>query len=242
MLKLIYNDEQAVGITKGLLKTLTYSPNAYEDLISVGRAAYFEAMRDFKKTKNTKFSTFAYLVIRRKLITYLNSLKYPCNNWILTSDIKVQIDGEDLDDDYYRRQLVTLPSVYDFGPDDEIEMLKKYKALFVKNWNLDYAQYRATRTDTLEKYWCIIIDRYNGLSYGDICKKYNLTHKALDNMITRLFRCMRRQEKPSDVFKRNQLNPKLKKKKKAQAKKTYDAAWYLQYGKRKNYRGLPEMI
>jgi hypothetical protein len=120
-------------------------------------------------------------------------------------------------------------------------MLENMKKLFIKNWNEDYGQYRKLRNEKLEYYWQIILDRYHGLNYVEICKKNNITYKALDNIMRRIFICMRRQLKPSEVLKQNKNKPK-KPKKKAKKKKTYDAEWHYKYGRRKNYRGLLEMI
>jgi len=242
MAKLTYNQEEADQLTGAVLSRLNYKKDYYQDLLQTGRIAYCEAMRCFKPNKKTKFTSFAWIVIRRKLISHINSFYYPCHNWILAGDIRtVFANGEEQKDDYKHYQRITLPTVYDFSPDDEKEMLDNMKKLFFKNWSLDYEQYRALRKDTLEKYWQLILDRYNGLSMAEICKKNNLTYKALDNILTRIFRCMRRQEKPSDVFKRNQLKPK-KKKKKVKKKYKYNGIYYMEYNRRKNYRGLPEMI
>jgi hypothetical protein len=120
-------------------------------------------------------------------------------------------------------------------------MLENMKKLFIKNWNSDYGQYRELRNEKLEYYWQIILDRYHGLSYVDICRKNNITYKALDNILRRVFRCMRRQLKPSEVLKQNKNKPK-KPKKKAKKKYVYNAEYYRKYGKRKNYRGMLEFI
>lgn len=241
MAKLVYNSEEADQLTGAILSQMTYDKQYYHDLLQTGRIAYCEAMRDFKHSKKTKFTSFAWMVIKRKIITHLNTFYYPCNRWTLVGDIRtVFANGEEIKDDYKHYQRTVQPTVYNFGPDDEKEMLENMKKLFIKNWNEDYGQYRALRNEKLEYYWSLILDRYNGLGYEEICKKNNITYKALDNILNRIFRCMRRQLKPSEVLKQNKNKNKLPKKKKA--KKTYDAEWHWKYGRRKNYRGLPEMI
>jgi len=243
MAKLTYNQEEADQLTGAVLSRLTYKKDYYQDLLQTGRIAYCEAMRDFKHNKKTKFTSFAWMVIKRKLITHINTFYYPCNNWILAGDIRtVFANGEEQKDDYKHYQRTVLPAVYNFTKEDEKDMLENMKKLFFKNWSLDYEQYRALRKETLEKYWVLILDRYNGLSMSEICKKNNIDYKSLDNILQRIFTCMRRKPKFSELVKQNKNKPKKKKRKKAKKKKTYDAEYYLKYNKKKNYRGLPEFI
>jgi RNA polymerase sigma factor (sigma-70 family) len=240
-----YNHEEASKITHKILSFLDYKSDHYSELLQAGLLGYLQAIRDYKDDQGTKFSTFAFQVIKRKLITQLNYYQYPSNKWTLTGDLNIKnSDGDDIDEDRLRYHRKTYPEVYDFKPEDETEMLKNMQALFIKNWNTDYSQRRACRNEILEKYWSIILDRYNGMSNGDICKKHGMTYKALDNILKRIFRCMRRQPKPSDVVKFNKKHPRKKNRTKPKRFRTLAERRKerTQKARLKNFRGIVELL
>lgn len=142
----------------------------YEDLIQEGTIGLFKAIRDYNPAKNTSFTTFAELCIRRQLYTAIKSAnrkKHLLLNDSLSLDCPVEEnDNKNLSDIYADQSIMS--------PDEIMESEEKLNEI---NKIID------TMLSPLEK---TVIEMYlNGKNYREIAKIINKEDKSVDNALNR---------------------------------------------------------
>lgn len=142
----------------------------YEDLIQEGTIGLFKAIRDYNPAKNTSFTTFAELCIRRQLYTAIKSAnrkKHLLLNDSLSLDFPVEEnDNKNLSDIYADQSIMS--------PDEIMESEEKLNEI---NKIID------TMLSPLEK---TVIDMYlDGKNYREIAKIINKEDKSVDNALNR---------------------------------------------------------
>ena len=139
---------------------------SYDDLFQEGTIAFYEACKNFDEKYNTKFITFVYIVIKRRIyhFYYSNMKKY--KNEVYS------IDALELQDYYLP---ISSGFVCDNGIsyefDDKKERINKILSC-LKNEDKQ-----------------ILEMRINSYSYNEIAKQLNINRKRVDN---RLFRIKQR--------------------------------------------------
>ena len=142
----------------------------YEDLIQEGTIGLFKAIRDYNPEKNTSFTTFAELCIRRQLYTAIKSAnrkKHLLLNDSLSLDFPVEEnDNKNLSDIYADQSIMS--------PDEIMESEEKLNEI---NKIID------TMLSPLEK---TVIEMYlDGKNYREIAKIINKEDKSVDNALNR---------------------------------------------------------
>ena len=142
----------------------------YEDLIQEGTIGLFKAIRDYNPAKNTSFTTFAELCIRRQLYTAIKSAnrkKHLLLNDSLSLDFPVEEnDNKNLSDIYADQSIMS--------PDEIMESEEKLNEI---NKIID------TMLSPLEK---TVIEMYlDGKNYREIAKIINKEEKSIDNALNR---------------------------------------------------------
>lgn len=142
----------------------------YEDLIQEGTIGLFKAIRDYNPAKNTSFTTFAELCIRRQLYTAIKSAnrkKHLLLNDSLSIDFPVEEnDNKNLSDTYADQSIMS--------PDEIMESEEKLNEI---NKIID------TLLSPLEK---TVIEMYlDGKNYREIAKIINKEDKSVDNALNR---------------------------------------------------------
>lgn len=142
----------------------------YEDLIQEGTIGLFKAIRDYNPAKNTSFSTFAELCIRRQLYTAIKSAnrkKHLLLNDSVSLDFPVEEnDNKNLSDIYADQSIMS--------PDEIMESEEKLNEI---NKIID------TMLSPLEK---TVIEMYlDGKNYREIAKIINKEDKSVDNALNR---------------------------------------------------------
>ena len=142
----------------------------YEDLIQEGTIGLFKAIRDYNPAKNTSFTTFAELCIRRQLYTAIKSAnrkKHLLLNDSLSLDFPVEEnDNKNLSDIYADQSIMS--------PDEIMESEEKLNEI---NKIID------TMLSPLEK---TVIEMYlDGKNYREIAKIINKEEKSVDNALNR---------------------------------------------------------
>lgn len=142
----------------------------YEDLIQEGTIGLFKAIRDYNPAKNTSFTTFAELCIRRQLYTAIKSAnrkKHLLLNDSLSLDFPVEEnDNKNLSDIYADQSIMS--------PDEIMESEEKLNEI---NKIID------TMLSPLEK---TVIEMYlDGKNYREIAKIINKADKSVDNALNR---------------------------------------------------------
>lgn len=142
----------------------------YEDLIQEGTIGLFKAIRDYNPAKNTSFTTFAELCIRRQLYTAIKSAnrkKHLLLNDSLSLDFPVEEnDNKNLSDIYADQSIMS--------PDEIMESEEKLNEI---NKIID------TMLSPLEK---TVIEMYlDGKNYREIAKIINKEDKSVDNALNR---------------------------------------------------------
>lgn len=142
----------------------------YEDLIQEGTIGLFKAIRDYNPAKNTSFSTFAELCIRRQLYTAIKSAnrkKHLLLNDSLSLDFQVEENANKNLSDIYADQSI-------MSPDEIMESEEKLNEI---NKIID------TMLSPLEK---TVIEMYlDGKNYREIAKIINKEDKSVDNALNR---------------------------------------------------------
>ncbi|MDY6072496.1 MAG: RNA polymerase factor sigma-70 [Eubacteriales bacterium] len=142
----------------------------YEDLIQEGTIGLFKAIRDYNPAKNTSFTTFAELCIRRQLYTAIKSAnrkKHLLLNDSLSLDFPVEEnDNKNLSDIYADQSIMS--------PDEIMESEEKLNEI---NKIID------TMLSPLEK---TVIEMYlDGKNYREIAKIIKKEEKSVDNALNR---------------------------------------------------------
>lgn len=142
----------------------------YEDLIQEGTIGLFKAIRDYNPAKNTSFTTFAELCIRRQLYTAIKSAnrkKHLLLNDSLSLDFSVvENDNKNLSDIYADQSIMS--------PDEIMESEEKLNEI---NKIID------TMLSPLEK---TVIEMYlDGKNYREIAKIIKKEEKSVDNALNR---------------------------------------------------------
>lgn len=143
-----------------------------EDLIQEGMIGLFKAICSYQKEKDTAFSTFAVLCIRRQIyttVTASNRKKHgPLNNYISIFG-NYEENGEGKLDEVLE----------DFDENPEELLLRKEK---IRN-------YYNMIDEKLSRFEKQVLEHYlNGENYTEIAQKLGRTGKSVDNAIQRIRR------------------------------------------------------
>lgn len=139
-----------------------------EDLIQEGMIGLFKAINSYEEDKNTSFSTFAFLCIRRQIyttVTASNRKKHgPLNNYV-----SIFGSAQDLDENH--------PAGMIENPEEMV--LKKER---MEGYYLAIEKKLSRYEKQVMKYYV------KGENYTEIAKKLNKTDKSIDNAIQRIRR------------------------------------------------------
>jgi RNA polymerase sporulation-specific sigma factor len=146
-----------------------------EDLIQEGMIGLFQAIRDYKKEKESSFSSFARLCILRQMysaVTASNRKKHqPLNSYISLEELAFSGQSD--------RMLEETISMDEKNSNPEKIMLDKEQAVMIESVIVE-------RLSTYEKK---VFELYlQGLSYEDIAEKLRKSRKGVDNAIQRIRR------------------------------------------------------
>ncbi len=167
--------EYLLGKYKDLVRTIakTYflAGGDNDDLVQEGMIGLLGAVGDFDSSKDTSFSTFADLCIRRRIFTAIKSAgrqkHLPLNNYVSLSK---PLDDEKPD--------ITLSDT--LVGSDNIDP----ETLYIRNENI-----RAIEKDINEKLSDlekrVLILHLQGMSYSEISEAVNKPEKSIDNALQR---------------------------------------------------------
>lgn len=143
-----------------------------DDLVQEGMIGLFRAIEDFDPDKETSFSSFAELCVRRQIYTAIKSAgrqkHIPLNNYV---SLNKPINGEKSD--------ITLSDTIP-GP-----VLLDPETLYIRNENLrDIEREIEEKLSDLEKR--VLILHLQGMSYGEISEIIDKPAKSIDNALQRI--------------------------------------------------------
>jgi RNA polymerase sporulation-specific sigma factor len=146
-----------------------------EDLIQEGMIGLFQAIRDYKKEKESSFSSFARLCILRQMysaVTASNRKKHqPLNSYISLEELAFSGQSD--------RVLEETISMDEKNSNPEKIMLDKEQAVMIESVIVE-------RLSTYEKK---VFELYlQGLSYENIAEELRKSRKGIDNAIQRIRR------------------------------------------------------
>jgi RNA polymerase sporulation-specific sigma factor len=146
-----------------------------EDLIQEGMIGLFQAIRDYKKEKESSFSSFARLCILRQMysaVTASNRKKHqPLNSYISLEELAFSGQSD--------RMLEETISADEKNSNPEKIMLDKEQAVMIESVIVE-------RLSTYEKK---VFELYlQGLSYENIAEELRKSRKGIDNAIQRIRR------------------------------------------------------
>ncbi len=136
---------------------------SHEDLFQEGMIAFYEACRNYDEKYNARFSTFAYVVIKRRIHHYYYScLKRYQNESYSIDTLELQ--------DYFLpiSSSLVCDSGFDYALDDKKDRINK----ILSNLKNEDKQ--------------ILEMRINSYSYDEIAKHLNINRKRVDNRLFRL--------------------------------------------------------
>ncbi|RAO99749.1 RNA polymerase sigma70 factor [Petrotoga sp. 9PW.55.5.1] len=183
-------DNQALGIilekfepmVKSIVSKYYGTWLEFEDFLQIGLVGLIQAVYNFKKDANTKFSSFAYMNISsevKSFITYLNRNKHK----VLTEALSMESTDENFTEnaDYY---------IQSVNPDKR-DYLKEY--------------FISKSLEELEKHETEIVELWlKGYTYKEISKQLKTTTKKVDNTIQKIKKVLEKKteeyEKILDIF------------------------------------------
>lgn len=174
-------DKKAMGIILNRFEPMAKSLAAkyfgtwadFEDFLQVGFVGLMQAVFNYKRESNTKFSTFAYMNISsevKSFITYLNRQK----NKVLTEAINIESYTDDDSSDsgeYY----------FETESNETKELMTKY---FLEK---AVAELKTGEQDIINLW-------LNGYTYEEISDKIDVNRKKVDNTIQKLKRIIAKKE------------------------------------------------
>lgn len=113
--------EEYIPLIKSIIKPFIYNNN-YDDLYQEAYIALLETIEKYDNKYNTKFSTFAYLNIRWKILKYINSQHYELSlsvdpltkEYDVFKDILPKLKQENIDIIDLRRSGMTYKEIGDY--------------------------------------------------------------------------------------------------------------------------------
>ena len=162
------------NLVRGKAKTLYLLGGDREDLIQEGMIGLFIAVRDFDKSKNAMFSTFANLVCERRMYNAIKAgqagKNLPLNTYI--SLYAGQASGEDADDikliNNLRASSLFEPEGFVVDKENTIFLLEKL-------------------SESLSKLEEEVLDFYlSGKDYVEIAEALERSPKSIDNALVRI--------------------------------------------------------
>ena len=162
------------NLVRGKAKTLYLLGGDREDLIQEGMIGLFIAVRDFDKSKNAMFSTFANLVCERRMYNAIKAgqagKNLPLNTYI--SLYAGQASGEDADDikliNNLRASSLLEPEGFVIDKENTIFLLEKL-------------------SESLSKLEEEVLDFYlSGKDYVEIAEALERSPKSIDNALVRI--------------------------------------------------------
>ena len=186
-------DEEIISeIKAGDEKALTYLLNKYKELVNIKVGRYFligaekedivqegmiglyKAIKNFDKSKQNTFKTFANMCIERQLITAIktsNRQKHmPLNSYLSLNTAAYDNNEEN--------SVELIDTFNNNSVEDPLETVMKKEY---------YKQVQDGIEKSLSKFEKLVLDRFiNGESYNVIAQKLNAPVKSVDNAIQRI--------------------------------------------------------
>ena len=159
-----------MGMVRGRARSYFLIGGETEDLVQEGMIGLFKAVRDFQKSKNVLFKSFARLCIDRQFSTAIKlSLRdkhKPLSNYI---SLSTSTDGED------EKTLLDILESDSLSPEDILQGKEQIHAI------------NAKILQSLSKFEKSVLKEYlYGKSYGEISDKLTCGTKAIDNALQRI--------------------------------------------------------
>lgn len=142
-----------------------------ESLFQEGCIALYNAVQNYDESRGMAFSSYAYMVIRSRIITCIRSTRKKSSKECLSIDV---IENMDYSLDYSCARVCDNPPVEYHREQELLENLEKYIAELPKEDRI------------------IFTLRSDGVSYKQIAKLLNVSSKKIDNRIREMRRQLRK--------------------------------------------------
>lgn len=152
-------------------KNFFLKDGSLDDIFQEGFIGLVKAIKSYDNTKNTTFSTFANLCIRRNIISaikYANSEKFKVLNLAVYSNGHVESDWN-MEDVFYQSYSTYL----NFEPEESLMIIEQ----------LEFLNYNLKLSDFEKKVFKYLLNQY---TYIEISKLLNENTKKIDNTIQRV--------------------------------------------------------
>lgn len=148
-----------------------------DDLVQEGMIGLYKAILSYEKNENTKFSTYAYVCIKRQVLEAIRASKrfknLPLNNSYISINnqgmlvLKAEQDEDD-EDGVFLTSLAPSPLESFLVHEQELKLTEKIKSLLSE---FEYG---------------VLALYLKGFSYADIAQKVGKDNKSVDNAISRI--------------------------------------------------------
>ena len=145
-----------------------------EDIVQEGMICLYKAIKNFDKSKQNTFKTFANMCIERQLITAIKTSNRQ-KHMPLNSYLSLNTSAYDNDDE---NSVELMDTFNNDSVEDPLETIMKKEY---------YEQVQKSMDESLSKFEKQVLDRFiKGESYNIIAQKLNSPIKSVDNAIQRI--------------------------------------------------------
>ena len=145
-----------------------------EDIVQEGMIGLYKAIKNFDKSKQNTFKTFANMCIERQLITAIKTSNRQ-KHMPLNSYLSLNTSAYDNDDE---NSVELMDTFNNDSVEDPLETIMKKEY---------YEQVQKSMDESLSKFEKQVLDRFiKGESYNIIAQKLNSPIKSVDNAIQRI--------------------------------------------------------
>ena len=145
-----------------------------EDIVQEGMIGLYKAIKNFDKSKQNTFKTFANMCIERQLITAIKTSNRQ-KHMPLNSYLSLNTSAYDNDDE---NSVELMDTFNNDSVEDPLETIMKKEY---------YEQVQKSMDESLSKFEKQVLDRFiKGESYNIIAQKLNSPVKSVDNAIQRI--------------------------------------------------------
>ena len=145
-----------------------------EDIVQEGMIGLYKAIKNFDKSKQNTFKTFANMCIERQLITAIKTSNRQ-KHMQLNSYLSLNTSAYDNDDE---NSVELMDTFNNDSVEDPLETIMKKEY---------YEQVQKSMDESLSKFEKQVLDRFiKGESYNIIAQKLNSPIKSVDNAIQRI--------------------------------------------------------
>ena len=143
-----------------------------EDIIQEGMIGLYKAIKNYDKTKETSFKTFAVMCIKHQIQTAIKK-----SNANKNKPLSSAISFQNFSDENHNENIEYLPVelVLDLSPEDEV--INKESYLHLK---------RKIKEILSPLEYKVLTYYLQGYSYKEISKGLNVTSKSIDNSLSRI--------------------------------------------------------